>query len=34
MRTHNRLDRYDFLWLSGPTYHDLKPKNKSYEEVP
>jgi len=33
MITHERLDKYNALWLSVPSYHDLTPKNKSYEEV-
>jgi hypothetical protein len=33
MNTHERLDKYNAIWLSVPAYHDLTPKNKSYEEV-
>jgi hypothetical protein len=33
MKTHERLDKSNALWLSVPAYHDLKPKNKSSEEV-
>jgi len=33
MRTHERLDKYNAIWLSVPAYHDLTPKIKSYEEV-
>lgn len=33
MKTHDRLDRYNAIWLSVPAYHDLTPKNKSYDEV-
>jgi len=33
MKTHERLDKYNATWLSVPAYHDLTPKNKSYEEV-
>ena len=33
MKTHERLDKYNAIWLSVPAYHDLTPKNKSYEEV-
>jgi hypothetical protein len=33
MKTHERLDKYNAIWLSMPAYHDLTPKNKSYEEV-
>jgi len=33
MKTHERLDKYNAIWLSLPAYHDLTPKNKSYEEV-
>jgi len=28
-----RLDKYNAIWLSVPAYHDLTPKNTSYEEV-
>jgi hypothetical protein len=30
---HERLDKYNAIWLSIPAQHDLTPKNKSYEEV-
>jgi len=33
MKTHERLDMYNAIWLSVPAYHDLTPKNKSFEEV-
>jgi len=33
MKTHEWLDKYNAIWLSVPAYHDLTPKNKSYEEV-
>jgi hypothetical protein len=33
MKTHERLDKYNAIWLSVPAYHDLTPKNMSYEEV-
>jgi hypothetical protein len=33
MKTHEPLDKYNAIWLSVPTYHDLTPKNKSYEEA-
>jgi hypothetical protein len=33
MKTHERLDKYNAIRLSVPAYHDLTPKNKSYEEV-
>jgi hypothetical protein len=33
MKMHEQLDKYTAIWLSVPTYHDLTPKNKSYEEV-
>jgi len=33
MKTHEGLDKYNAIWLSVPAYHDLTPKNKSYEEV-
>jgi hypothetical protein len=32
-KTHEWLDKYNAIWLSIPAYHDLTPKNKSYEEV-
>jgi len=32
MKTHERLDNYNAILLSVPAYHDLTPKNKSYEE--
>jgi len=32
MKTHERLDKYNAIWLSVPAYHNLTPKNKSYEE--
>jgi len=32
-KTHERLDKYNAMWLSVPAYHDLTPKYKSYEEV-
>jgi hypothetical protein len=32
-KTHERLDKYNAIWLSVPVYHDLTPQNKSYEEV-
>jgi len=32
MKTHERLDKYNAIWLSVPAYHDLTPTNKSYEE--
>jgi hypothetical protein len=33
MQTHKRLDKYNAIWLSVPAYHDLTPKNTSFEEV-
>jgi len=33
MKRHERLDKYNAMWLSVPAYHNLTPKNKSYEEV-
>jgi len=33
MKAHKRLDKYNAHWLSVPAYHDLTPKNMSYEEV-
>jgi hypothetical protein len=33
MKTHEQLDKYNAIWFSVPAYHDLTPKNKSYEEV-
>ena len=33
MKMHKRLDKFNAIWLSVPAYHNLTPKNKSYEEV-
>jgi hypothetical protein len=33
MKMHERLNRYNAIWLSVPGYHDLTSKNKSYREV-
>jgi len=33
MKTHEWLDKSHSIWLSVPTYHNLTPKNKPYEEV-
>jgi len=33
MKTHERLDKYNAIWLSVPAYHDLTAKNKSHEDV-
>jgi hypothetical protein len=33
MKTHERLDKYNAIWLSVSPYHDLTLKNMSYEEV-
>jgi len=30
MKTHERLDKYNAIWLSMPAYHDLTPNNKLY----
>jgi hypothetical protein len=32
-KTHERVHKYNAIWLSVPAYHDFTPKNKSYEEV-
>jgi hypothetical protein len=32
MKTHEWLDKYNAIWVSVPAYHDLTPKNMSYEE--
>jgi hypothetical protein len=33
MKTHERLDKYNAIWLSVPAYHHFTPNNTSYEEV-
>jgi len=33
MKTHERLDKKNAIWLSVPASHDLTPKNKSNEDV-
>jgi hypothetical protein len=33
MKTHERLNKCNAIWLSVPAYHDLTTKNKTYEEV-
>jgi len=33
MKTHEQFDKYNAIWLSVSAYHDLTPKNKSYEVV-
>jgi hypothetical protein len=33
LKTHERLDKYNAIWLSVPAYHDYTPNNKSNEEV-
>jgi hypothetical protein len=33
MKTHERLDMYNAIWLSVPAYHDLTSKYMSHEEV-
>jgi len=33
MKTHKRLDKYNAISLSVPAYHNLTPKDMSYEEV-
>ena len=32
LKTHERLDKYNAIWLSVPAYSDLTPKTKSCEE--
>jgi hypothetical protein len=33
MKTHEKLDKYNAIWLSVPPYHDITPKTKSYKDV-
>jgi hypothetical protein len=33
MKLHERVGKFKGIWLSLPAYHDLTPKDKSYEEV-
>jgi hypothetical protein len=33
MKTHERLEKNNAIWLSVPAYHNLTPKTESYEEV-
>jgi len=33
MKTHERVDKYNAIWLSVPAYHNLTPKKNSYKEV-
>jgi hypothetical protein len=33
MKMHERLEMYNATCLSVPAYHDLTPKNKSYDKV-
>jgi hypothetical protein len=33
VKTPEQLDKNNAIWLSVPAYHDLTPKNQSYEEV-
>jgi hypothetical protein len=33
IKMHERLEKYNAIWLSMPAYHDLTPQNQSYEEV-
>ena len=33
MKMHERLDKYNAIWISVPAYHDLTPKNETYKEV-
>ena len=33
MNTHERLNKYNEIWLSVPAYHELTPEHKLYEEV-
>jgi hypothetical protein len=32
IKTHEWLNKYNAIWLSVPTYHDLIPNTKSYKE--
>ena len=33
-KMHKQQDMYNAIWSSVPAYHDLTPRNMSYEEVP
>jgi hypothetical protein len=33
MKMHEWLDKYNAIWLPVPGYHDLTPKNMSYEDI-
>jgi hypothetical protein len=33
INAHERLNKYNAIWLSLPAYHDLTPRNKSFEEL-
>jgi hypothetical protein len=33
IKTHERLDKYNAIWLAIPAYHDLTPNNMSFEIV-
>jgi hypothetical protein len=33
LKTHKQLDEFNSIWLSMPAYHDLTPKNESYNNV-
>jgi hypothetical protein len=34
IKTHERLDNHNAIWLSVPAYHDFTPKHKLFEDVP
>jgi len=34
MEMHQRLDKYNAIWLSLPAFHNFTPKNTSYEVIP
>jgi len=33
MKTHEQVDMYNAIWLSVPAYHNLTPKDMSYEDL-
>jgi len=33
IKTRKWVDKYNAIWLSMPAYHNLTPKNKSYEGI-
>jgi len=33
MKMHKRLEKYNAIWFAVHAYHDLTPKNQSYEDV-